>query len=262
MRILTRMLFSVARVSGGVATLLHYAGASTLRLAEMKQGIQQTWQRFNGGEEGIGAGLMPWEEDLVGRFIAPEASVLIVGCGSGRDLLSLAERGCRVTGVDPASMALSTARGVLHARQLQAELIDGFFEDVQLSGRYDVVMFSYYSYSYIPESARRIHVLRKAAAHLTTGGHILLSYPAIDRPRPVMIRLARIVGRMCGSDWRLEPGDYVVPERAANRVFYSYAHAFEAGEVETEAAAAGLRIVYRRDPPGDPVVALVSETRL
>ena len=62
MRILTRMLFSVARVSGGVATLLHYAGASTLRLADMKQGIQQTWQRFNDGEEGISAGLMPWRK--------------------------------------------------------------------------------------------------------------------------------------------------------------------------------------------------------
>lgn len=258
MRIVTRVLFSFARVLGGASALLHYVGASTLRLADMKEGIQQSWQEFNRHEADITAGLMPWEEDLVQRFVEPLASVLIVGCGSGRDLLALVERGHRVTGVDPASSALSTARRVLRERHLPADLIEGFVEDVQLSGHFDVVMFSYYSYSYIPESARRIRVLCKAAAHLTPGGRILISYPGMPRPRLIMIRLARIMGTLSGSDWRLEPGDFVVPERSGTQAFYRYAHSFQPAELDKEAAAAGLRTVYSRAPPGDAVVVLVA----
>jgi hypothetical protein len=99
-------------------------------------------------------------------------------------------------------------------------------------------------------------MLREAAAHLTTGGHILISYPSLIRVRPVIIRLARIVGALWRSDWRLEPGDLVVRYGS----FYRYEHAFEPEEIETEAAAAGLRVVYRRDSPDDPVVSLVADS--
>ena len=117
MRIVTRLLFSSARVLGGASALLHYAGASTLRLMDLKEGIQESWQEFNRHEADITSGLMPWEEELVQRFVEPQASVLIVGCGSGRDLLTMAERGHRVTGVDPASSALVTAERVLRGRR-------------------------------------------------------------------------------------------------------------------------------------------------
>jgi hypothetical protein len=47
-----------------------------------------------------------------------------------------------------------------------------------------------------------------------------------------------------------------VPERSGRTRFYSYAHGFQPDELEWEAAAAGLRVAYRRDPPGEPVLAL------
>ena len=72
-----------------------------------------------------------------------------------------------------------------------------------------------------------------------------------------MIRLARIAGLLSGSDWRLEPGDFVVPERTGNRSFYSYTHGFRPEELEREAVGAGLQIAYRQDPPRDPVIALI-----
>ena len=254
---ITRVFALVARTSGGVSSLCHYFAASTLKLEDIKQGIRHSWQGFNSRDTDIAAGLMTWEEDLVQRFVAPGAAVLIVGCGSGRDLLALAERGYQVTGVDPASIALRIAERALRQRQLSAHLIEGFVEDVRLSGQFDVVFFSYHSYSYIPESARRVRALRAAAAHLTAGGHILISYEAMTRPPPVMIRLARIVGMLCGSDWRLEPGDRVFPKHFREQRYYSYAHAFQPEELEKESAAAGLRVVYRRELPHDPVIALM-----
>jgi SAM-dependent methyltransferase len=256
MRIVSPALFWMARMSGGLSTLLHYFGASTLRLADLKTGIQHSWQDFNPHDAEIVAGLMPWEDDLLQRFAVPGASMLIVGCGSGRDLVSLVQRGYRVTGVDPAAAALATAQRILRERQLSATLVEGFFEDVQLTGPFDVVWFSYFSYSYIPVSSRRIGVLRKAATHLAPSGHVLLSYPGVSRPRPIFIRLGRIAGRLSGSDWRLEAGDYVVPQRAASGFFYSFAHAFQPAELQAEVSAAGLEVAYRRDPPADPVMAL------
>jgi SAM-dependent methyltransferase len=159
-----------------------------------------------------------------------------------------------VTGIEPVSSALEIARRVIRERQLSATLVEGFVEDVPLSGNFAVAIFSYYCYSYIPESHRRIGVLRKVSTHLTAGGYILLSYPTMDRPRPVIIRLAQALNTLWGSDWRLEPGDLI--SRADS--FYHYAHAFSAEEIATEAAAAGLRVVYRRVFPDDPVIVALA----
>lgn len=255
-RLLTLVLFQIARTAGSVSSLFHYLAISTLRFADMMEGIRHAWQGFCANDSEIAAGLMPWEKDLVERFVPPGAHVLIVGSGSGRDLIAIVERGCQVTGVEPADSALRTAQRVLRERQLSATLVEGFFEDAPLSGHFDVVMFSYYCYTYIPESHRRVDALRKAAALLTNGGHILISYPTVDPPRTGIIRLARMMGALCGSDWRLEAGDLIALV-SKSRPSYSYSHAFQSGEIEKEAAAAGLRLVFRRDFPDDPVVALV-----
>jgi SAM-dependent methyltransferase len=252
MRFITQVFFLAGRLSDGASSLFHYLAASTLGLADLKEGIRQG---YNSREADLDAGLMLWEKELIRRFVAPGATVLVIGCGSGRDLIALAERGCRVTGIEPASSALDVARRVLRERQISATLIEGVFEDVQPWGAFDVVTFSCYCYSLIPESRRRIAMLRQAAAHLTTGGHILISYPSLRRTRPAIIRLARTMGSLSRSDWRLEPGDFVFRRGS----FYGYAHAFRPEEIETEAAAAGLRVVYRQDSPDDPVVSLVAD---
>jgi SAM-dependent methyltransferase len=223
-----------------------------MNLAEVKDGIRQSWEGFHSREEDIATGLMDWERDLVARFIRPGDAVLIVGAGSGRDVIPLVERQCLVTGVEPASVPLSIARKVLRARQLSATLIEGFFEDVPVPGRFDVVMFSYYSYSYVPESRRRVAALRKAAACLTDGGRVLISYPPLPGPHPFLIRVARAAAAVCRSDWRLEPGDHVTIHSSA---FRGYTHAFREGEIAREAKDAGLEVVYHAEYP-DPVAAL------
>ncbi len=197
-------------------------------------------------------GLMDWERDIVERFIAPDARVLIVGAGSGRDVIPLVERGCEVTGVDPASKALNVARRALRDRQLTATLIDGYFEDVDLTGPFDVVVFSYFSYSYIPQSRRRVHALRKAASLSTSGGRIVVSYPRLPPPHPALIRIGRATAALFRRDWRLEPGDHISVHGGALRGF---AHSFAEGEIERETAAAGLEIVSHVRHP-DPVAVL------
>jgi SAM-dependent methyltransferase len=253
MRFLARPLFSAGRFFARVSIVSNYVAVSTLDLAEVREGIRRSWEGFYARDEEIAAGLMEWEHDLTTRFVRPRDAVLLIGAGSGRDLIPLAEQQCRVTAVDPASAALEAARRALGRRQLDATLVEGFFEDVALSGTFDAVVFSFFSYSYIPQSRRRVEALRKAAALLAPGGHVVVSYPALPQPRPVLITLGRAAGAICRSDWRLEPGDLVTVQDG--RV-PGYAHAFHPEELDREVLAAGLRFAYRRDSP-DPVAALV-----
>lgn len=67
-----------------------------------------------------------------------------------------------------------------------------------------------------------------------------------------MIRLAQAVGAVCGSDWRLQPGDSVRQTGS----LYTYGHAFTSDEIAAEIAAAKLRVVYRCDFPNEVVMAL------
>jgi len=252
MRLLTRALVAAGRLSSRVSLVLNYAACGTMSLADVKDGIRQSWEGFHSRDEDIATGLMDWERDLVSRFVRPGEAVLIVGAGSGRDVIALVELHCVVTGVEPAAEALALARKALHARQLSATLIEGFFEDVAPPGRFDVVMFSYYSYSYVPQASRRIAALRKAASCLSGGGRVLISYSPLPASHPLLIRVARATAAVCRSDWRLEPGDHVTIQGGA---FRGYVHAFADGEIEREAHAAGLDVVYHAGYP-DPVTAL------
>ena len=71
-----------------------------------------------------------------------------------------------------------------------------------------------------------------------------------------MLRLAQVVGTLRGSDWRLEPGDMVSLDSPS----YDYAQAFTPERFAAEVAAAGLRIVYRKEFPGGPAMALTAQT--
>ncbi len=252
MRLVTRVFLLLARVSGRVSNQFHYCAAATLSIDDIREGVRSQWQQYNLDEDEIAEGLLFWEEDLVDRFVKTGDAVLVIGSGTGRDVIPLAERGCHVTCVEPALLPLETACRALRERQLPVTMVEGFFEDVPLSGRFAVVMFSHCCYSCIPNSVRRIDALRKAASLLPPGGHILLSYGTVHRPRLLTTRLAQAVGAVCRSDWRMEPGDFLRPQGSV----YYYFHAFSPEEIAAEVAAAGLKVIYRRHFQDDPMMVM------
>ena len=254
-RLIVEGLLWTGSAADRVARLSHYLAAGTLRLADLQDGIRDAWQDHYSRESDIPPVFMPWEQELVERFVPPGAGVLLIGCGSGRDVIALVARGCRVTGVEPSERALGRARRALLEQGLSADLVEGFFEDSPLSGRFDAIVFSYYCYASMPQSQRRVTALRKAAAQLSSGGHIIVSHACAVRPHLIFVRIARLAGVLSRSDWRVEPGDLLWANRGA-RPSYSYAHAFAPGEVEREAAAAGLRPVFSRESGDGRAVAL------
>lgn len=253
-RFINQALSLFARGCRHAATLVDHLAISALRIAEMKNGIRNEFQDFNTEDGDIAAGLMYWEKGVLESVCQPGMNVLVIGCGSGRDLIALAERGCHMTGIDPAGAALLVGQRALQQRQLSATLVEGFFEDTPLVGTFDVVLFSYYAYALVPESRRRIDALHKAAALLRPGGSILISYRySPSRAQGLLIKCSSVMGALCRSDWRLEDGD-VVSVMREDVVFYR--HYFGDGDLEKEAAAAGLRPTLRGGSNMERVVAL------
>ena len=228
---------------------LRYLAVGTLRLRDLRAAITNTWEEFGRSEDMIVSGLMPWEQALFDRFLKPDDRILVVGCGTGRDLIALLKRGYQVEGLDVGPRAIALARQMLGREGLSAEIYTGPIEDLSLPGSFDVFIFSWFCYSYIPTSQTRIAVLRKVQARLTPGGRILISYiPAERPPRSLPVGLTQLVARLAGSDWRPELGDAVVPAGGGWKGVH-YEHRFQEGEFEQEARAAGLTIIFhqRRD---------------
>jgi SAM-dependent methyltransferase len=232
-----------------------YLAAGTLRLRDLREAIANTWHEFFRSETSIRSGLMNWESAFYGRFLKPEDHVLLVGSGTGRDLIALLKLGYRVDGLDVSARAIALARRMLDKERLAAELSTGAIETVPLVASFDAFVFSWFCYGYIPQTSSRIAVLRKVNAHLNPGGRILISYvPAERPPRSLPIRLARLAARLTRSDWRPELGDVIGPGGGDRRAI-RYEHQFQEGELDGEARAAGLTVVFHeRDDVGTAVL--------
>jgi len=168
--------FRTGRLFARATRVLNHLAAGTLTIDQLRAGIEHNWESFGGSDAEISAGLAPWEQDTFARFVARGDDVLLVGSGQGRDLIALVADGYRVTGVEPARRAVAGCRRQLEARGLTADVIEGFFEDVALPRRFDVIFFTGCCYNFIPESRRRIAALQKAVAHLSPRGRIVINY--------------------------------------------------------------------------------------
>jgi SAM-dependent methyltransferase len=255
--VVTFSLVQAGRVFARAARVFDHLAAGTLTIDRLRLGIERNWEDFSAGDADIAAGLTRWEEEMVARFVAGGDDVLLVGSGTGRDLVALVSGGYRVTAVEPARRAVATCRRQLEMRGLTADVIEGFFEDVALPHRFDVIIFSGCCYDFIPESRRRIAALRKAADHLAPRGRIIINYMTAPPGHPMLIHLARFAAAVTRSDWRPERGDVVFPVDPARRLFH-YEHLFGPGELEAEALAAGLRAAHHCDFPNTPVIVLES----
>lgn len=245
---------SLLRVGRGfdlAARVCASLAAATLRMRDIRSDTEHKWGRFHTLDADIDRGLFPWEEHLVERFVNAGDRILVVGCGTGRDVIPLGAKGYDVCGVDPAAQAVALAREACSRRGIAAKIIHGYFEDVALSSPFEVIIFSNLCYGLIPESRRRIEVLRKARGHLAPGGRILISCVGNWlRRHSRLFELVKLGARLRRSDWHPEEGDIVHPMLRGQPRFH-YEHIFAPGEVEGEAAAAGLRVIYHDESSCD-----------
>lgn len=222
--------------------LILHVDVATRPLEDVKRSIQAYWSTFNDRPDQWNGGLLEWERRLLDHAVRPGSRLLLIGCGSGRELRAIVERGCHVVGVEPAERTLEIARTEFRTAGDAVRLLHGFVEDVDLPGDFDVCWFSYFSYSYIPDSRRRIALLNRLARHLRPDGRIIVTCHCQSRTsRSRAVAIGRLAGRVWRTDWVLSDGDELARAQPAFRVFH-YQHVFTPMHLTEEAAAAGLAV--------------------
>jgi cyclopropane fatty-acyl-phospholipid synthase-like methyltransferase len=125
-------------------------------------------------------GLAPWDTGIsppeLMRFIEdnPSGRALDIGCGTGTNAITLAERGWQVTGLDFSAQAIARARRKVRNKGLPVEFIQGdvnAFND--LDGPYDLCLDigCYHSLSLGSQAAYAEHL-----GHLIPPGGTYLMY--------------------------------------------------------------------------------------
>jgi SAM-dependent methyltransferase len=112
-------------------------------------------------------------ESCFDRFSGSVNSVLDLGCGTGRHLELLLDRGYRSTGVDRAPGMLERAAKRLE-RFDDVELVESDIESLRLPGRkWDAVLMMFAVLSYHPDDDDLLDVLRAARTHTSPGGLLI-----------------------------------------------------------------------------------------
>jgi SAM-dependent methyltransferase len=241
-------LFTVAqRLARGLelgARGLMCLAAGVLHRDQLVRAISKRWNDFGEPEAYVLSGLMPWEQEFYERFLKPDDEILIVGCGSGRDLIALLRAGYRVEGLEVAALAATKARSMLAKAGLNARVTVGSIEDSSLVSKpFDVYIFSWFCYSYIPRRADRVAMLRAVGDRLKPGGRVAISYETSEEPpHPLSLALTRLTATLSRADWQPEPTDVI---GLGTRGLH-YEHQFAPGEFEDEAREAGLQVIFHQ----------------
>jgi SAM-dependent methyltransferase len=233
----------LARTLDRAVSVSTYAAAGMLSFDGLQRHMSENWRYFgeHQPEADVAAGLFPWETDFYVPRLRTTDHILVVGCGTGRDLLPLVALGYRTDGLEPVAACAQQARERLARRALTATVHTGDIVTTPLAERFDVFILSWYCYSYIPERRRRVGVLGRLRDRLAPQCRILISYILADPPpRRALWRVASLAARMSRSDWSPEYGDVFVARHEIGRIHFE--HRFTPDEIEAEAHAAGLRV--------------------
>ena len=118
--------------------------------------------------------------DLLSSHLQRPLHILELGCGSGRLLLPLAERGHEVTGIDRSTTMLRLARSRLAAaptgtRELVTLRRDDMSE-FELPKRFDLILLPINNVALLPNVEARQRTFAGAAAHLAEAGVFLVDH--------------------------------------------------------------------------------------
>jgi|SRR5579864_1680420 len=119
-------------------------------------------------------------------------SVLDLGCGTGTLCCALAERGHRVTGVDPAPAMLAVAKHKPHADKV--EWVECSAQSYKSHQRFDLIIMTGHAFQILQTDADALAVLGTMRGYLKEGGRVAFETrnPAVDwagewASRPILV---------------------------------------------------------------------------
>jgi SAM-dependent methyltransferase len=117
-----------------------------------------------------------WSEvDLIWRLLdlAPSRRVLDLACGHGRIANRLAQRGCRVTGLDATPLFLDRARRDATALGVDVEYVRGDMRELPWRAEFDAALSWFTAFGYFDDDGNR-RVLEQLAGAVQPGGRVLM----------------------------------------------------------------------------------------
>jgi SAM-dependent methyltransferase len=192
-----------------------------------------------GRYEQIAGQLLPAAEAVVERA-APDRDerVVDVGCGTGNAALLAAERGARVTGIDPAERLLDVARTQALARGLELELIRGEAAALPLVDASADVVLSVFGVIFAPDASAAAAEMARVTA---PAGRIVLCAWIPEGP---LTELARLRGEAIAAATGAGAGAAPFPwhdGEALTRVFAPHGFSVSTHEQRLEFTAASAR---------------------
>ena len=237
-----RLLWGCANGLQKAANACLYLAAGLLRRDDLLAASRIRWRDFGLSSDDFSIGLEPWERRLYSDLLRPSDRVLLVGCGTGRDLAGLMELGHTVIGLEQAPELVEVARRNLASRGMLAEIVAGSVEAVELGTGFDAVIFSPGVYSCVHQSASRVAMLARIKASLSLKGRILISYYGFTPRSSLSVHLTQLMARLTRADWRPESGDSFSRDTKTSHIL-RYERSFSPGEVAHECAAADLQVI-------------------
>jgi SAM-dependent methyltransferase len=180
------------------------------------------------------------EHQLFHRHGVRSGRMLILGSGSGREAIALANRGLTVIGVDCNPVAVLSAHRSATLNQATAYFhVGNFLELPYAPGSFDFAYQSSSMYSSIPSSRLRQDWLRELGRVLKPGGIAMLDFmgdpPSVSRLTRLSRRLNRLLSHVPGTNPAYQPGD----EWPAGHFLHSFRNE---EELRREVIEAGARI--------------------
>ena len=209
------------------------------------------WEAFGDGS-GVGDELLAWEKDFFATHIHPKDSILVVGAGTGRDVLPFLQDGHEVTALDITPRALATLGKRANSRGFSVTTIEASIVSAALPPRsFDVVLFSWFCFGYLRSPRERAAALERASSALRPDGRILITYAnrpsGWDRGGAVARSLGHILARVLGGV-ATAPGDHVNLTGTASRPGVFFSHTFRPSEIEDDIRNAGLTVQTHEQP--------------
>ncbi len=219
-----------------------YFGAGLLTINDFRSPGVARWEAY----DNEGTGLVPWEDEVYRSVMRPSDRVLLIGCGTGRDLLALRQLGYDVTGLEQSARLADQARATLSGHGLPTVVIAGGIESYSSDDTFDVIVFSPYTYAYVLGRASRVALLARLRERLSPQGRVIFSYPVLIEQSSLWILLARVASICARSDWWPEPGDRLYGPVSLPKAL-GFEHQFSPDELARECGIAGFEVV--RDEP-------------
>lgn len=189
-------------------------------------------------------GLFNIEKDIFSKFLKPKSSILVLGCGAGREALAFAKEGHDVTAVDFSERMIEEAKKISKGEEI--EYLCENMLTMELDEKYDCITMLAQLIEHVPERKARIGLLERLKGYLNKNGTIVMTTHErnIDDGYRLMWTMEYVMKKP--FDWGYELGDTRLaktqPEIKKEKRNGMFFHLYTRKEAAEDIRSAGLKL--------------------